>query len=368
MSNQSARIFYLQTQHKLSIPTSIAAAMNNGDVIQKAGALGLEGVIVDRNLDPKKTREFWQRGASSGYGTEDELKALVADEVYSRLIAQDKSSLDVAKVMSDIWSWQQVRGNGSSVDTIETSFADSVDDDGIDYFKTGVVPFDDMFGGTVSQGIHILAAKPGSGKTTLLLALAENMRRQLGNSGSIWYYNLELPSRMIQSIISRGPQKRTKFLNQDRIYTGQYTIEQVVERVKDNPDPDRVLIYDGPDVAAFWVAKERRFAIEHIYMHLLSIKEHCKLIIVSSQVPRHGETMVLGALAESSFKANTADRVGIFEVEERYPLEGTSNVRMKSVKNRYGPTDIEIGATFDYRNVVVTPHDLDDLSGVEGLA
>ena len=50
-------------------------------------------------------------------------------------------------------------------------------------------------------------------------------------------------------------------LGKDILMCGTFTIDEIIEKIRADPDPDRVIFIDSPDVMAGGTGEDKRFAL-----------------------------------------------------------------------------------------------------------
>jgi len=236
------------------------------------------------------------------------------------------------------------------VDNQEVSLEESAEYDDADLpkFQSGFTPLDDVLGGFY-QGIVTLMAKTGQGKTSLMLSLMEAIREN-DAADEIWFFEMEIPARLMMYRL-RPARKRTKFLPADRIICGNTTSSQILARVRENPNPNRVIFVDSPDVMAGGLGEAKRFGIEAIYRDLVSVKECSKMVVVASQIKRGTRgRLSMEDVAEAWTKVHYSD-ILIGATKLGKVIRNLSQVRLTVSKNRFGLADQEVVFGFNYADL-----------------
>jgi predicted ATP-dependent serine protease len=146
---------------------------------------------------------------------------------------------------------------------------------------------------------------------------------------------------------------RTKFKKNDLLICGAASMTEIIAKVQQSPDPNRVIFIDSPDVMAGGTSEGRRFAIEAIYREMVRLKGMCKLVVVASQTRRKDGRLALESVSEAWSKVHYSDmvlsltRLGSANAEGD-PNNGQRSVRLSVHKNRFGVTDRYIPFVFDY--------------------
>lgn len=340
--NGLSRILYLADRYRIKVPGNVARALPYGDVILQVGEMGAAGAGVNLRLPDGQLKALVKQGAKGGEGSEEEFRLLAADVALQDLETrkEDLSLTEYFRLMQLIKDFSE--GKNTLVELGELDLGDMTEyHEVIPKFESGFEPLDILTGG-LYQGILVFMGKPGHGKTSLLLSIMESMRVSQAAS-SIWYYNIEIPKQMM-AYKTKPLRDRTRFVKgKDLIFCGYRSMTEITQAVMADPDPDRVLIIDGPDAMTGASGEGRRYALEAVMIDLVKLKEVCKMILMSSQVRRSDHSIKLESGAESWAKAWYADiMVGV----NKFGSGHRPKVRMNVTKNRFGISDRE--GVFEY--------------------
>ena len=337
-----SRIVFLLDQYRLKIPKSVLVHLPYSEILDSVSELGASGTDVNFSLPQGQIGDLLKRGGGNGPGSEEELRLLIADLALGEL-ELSRETLDLKTYLQSMEAVKVFATRGEELVTRKQIDLGSPEEEieEIPKFKTGFEPLDLLTGG-LYQGISVFMGKPGHGKTSLLLSVMEDMRIR-NVCSSVWFFNIEIPEKMML-YKTRPMRDRTRFYEgKDILFCGYYPISEVARMLEGDPDPDRVLIVDGPDAMTGSSGDRVRFALAEIYVQLVQLKELTKHIMVSSQVRRKDKLIQLESGAESWQKAWYADiLIGINKIGSIR----RNRVWMKILKNRFGPVDRE--ATFDY--------------------
>jgi hypothetical protein len=340
IDKSTLRLFYLANELRSPLPNSLVRFIPQGDLLQGLAAYGLTGAQVGKKLSRPQLENLIKQGGIEGKATIGEWRYLVSSIVTEALIDQ-KETMELPEFMKkmDLLSrWQN--GGSSIIATEEGDFSDDGED--IVKWDTGFEPFDSVMQGFY-QGVFIIMGGPGIGKTSHMLSLVEAIKKN-EVADEVWFYQTEIPQAMfkyrMKPILQRGKKYFKK--GKDRVFYGQQSLTDIIETVKSDPNSDRIIFHDGPDVlAAGGEADGRRFELESIFRDLVILKGLCKAIFVSSQVRKKDVKHIqLGSAAESWAKAWYAD--AILGVQKMGSKGLQALMKTNVVKNRFGPVDNEI--------------------------
>lgn len=354
--NGISRVLYLADRYRTRIPKTVASSLPYGDIIREVSELGSSGAAVNLRLSNGQLTKLVEEGSEGGDGSEEELRLLIADLALGEmeLRKEDMEIKEYLRFLDNIKAFSDGHADLVQIGEIDLGTEDDTEVS-IPKFKTGFEPLDILTGG-VYQGITIMMGKPGHGKTSILLSIMETLR-YTEVASSIWFYNVEIPREMMLYKI-RPMRRRTQFTpEEDILYCGYYSLPEIIKAVQDDPNPDRVLIIDGPDAMTGAAGEGRRFALEAFMIELVKVKELLKWIVISSQVRRKDRHITLESGAEAWAKAWYADiSVGITKIG------GTrdSQVKMRIVKNRFGPSDREGIFKYDFTDLIYEDHSMQD--------
>lgn len=327
------RLVFLAAKHSPVLPRIILRWLPQSDLIKQVAKVGIAGAHVELGVEATQLQKLFEKGAKEGAGTLEEFKILVANVCVEEL-ELSKEELSFSKFMqsfASIHKW--LESERDLVGYAEASLLDPGEIPEQIKWDTGFDPLDLVTGG-LYQGIWTFIGRPGDGKTTMFLTFMEELRKSNAAS-SVWLFETEIPMNLMlyraQPIL-----KRTKFVEDDRIITGLTPVEEIIDRLDADPDPERVIIYDSPDVlAAGGESDQRRFVLEEIYRNLVRVKSRCKAVLTASQPRRKDRYLSLESVAESWAKAWYSD--GVITLGKAGGTPGSfETVQLRVVKNRFG--------------------------------
>jgi hypothetical protein len=341
------RIVYLAAEYSPKVPKAITRWLPQGELIEQVANVGLRGAEVNLNLAKDQLNHLYKEGKRGGKGSVEEFRVLVSQAALGELeLQQDEMPLSsylahtalISKFLED-----QAQG---LIRKEDVSFSDAPDIDLVKW-NSGFTPIDSITGG-LYQGIFMIIAPPGTGKTSLLLSLMEACR--IKNSvSSIWFFQPEIPMPMML-YRTKKIRARTQFIEDDRLFCGMTVVDDIIEMVKEDPDPERLVIFDLPDITAAGGGDTRRFALEDIYRGLVVLKPYVKCIFTTSQPKQTDKNIQLNSGAEAWAKAWYTD--GIIGVSKlgMHPKGGTK-LRLNIPKNRFGEADKELTFSYNYNDL-----------------
>lgn len=339
-----ARLVYLLTKHQVRIPKNLARYIPGSEWLGQLH-LGLGAAVVQLDVPIEQLRRFYEHGETLGMGSEREARMLLAqmaDDEIQRRDLELPARLDLYSTLNRFVEQE------SLIEDAEVVLSDAKIPAAIPKFHSGFDPLDMVTGG-LYQGLLVVMARSGTGKTSLMLTLMEQLVAQ--NIPCLFVEN-EIPQPMMLGRM-KPLLARTKFTPRDRLICGGWTARDVLNYVREHPDPERVVFFDGPDVDTGTEGTDLRHTLARAYSDLVRVKGLSRLVVTSSQANRKGETIQLNSVAESWSKAWFADMI-----VGANSLAG-GQMRLKVLKNRFGPRD----------NSAIFPYNLEDLSWMspEGL-
>lgn len=351
---EAERLVYLAAEVKPPLPhNGLMKYINQGDLLQKVATFGIQGTSKDYGVPLDQLEHLYNRGASLGRGSEEEFRILLASQMLESLdLKRDElptsDYLDLTRRIAEYSS-------GTNLQIIETNIIDLSDDSHFDSrlgelpkWNTGFTPLDVLTGGHY-QSITMLIGRPGHGKTSIMLSLLESLV-ETPEVSSTWFFELEIPSKLMLYRLLPIRERVNFRKDKDILFCGNFTIDDVLEKVRADPDPNRVILIDSPDVMASDTGEDKRFKLEQIYLKLIQLKWLCKAVIVASWPRRRDNVISLESAAEAWAKAWYSDViVGINKLGSA--LGGMTNVRLNIVKNRFGPSDQETTFQYDYADL-----------------
>lgn len=337
-----ARLVFLLVEHQIKIPKIVVRHLPGGKWLKNLHkGIGSSDILMDQ------AGVLYEEGKSLGTGSIDEAVSIMVRLMNETLSDGNVPPEDLIAVYSAL---DRMKGE-VLVDYEEFSLHEPITDaESITKWDSGFTPLDIVTGG-LYQGIIVLMADPGVGKTTVLATIMEEVVKNDAAS-AVHYYQTEIPSRMMKGRFAPLTQ-RTKFREDDRILCGGYTPEDIIERLEEDPDPDRLILFDSPDVTAGGDGDGRRFGLETAYRSLIKVKQICKGVIVTTWPRRKDRVFTIRSVSEAWAKAWYADMIlGMNSV-------GANRLRLSVLKNRFGPFGGAINFEYDMENINWSLDDMD---------
>lgn len=345
------RLVYLAEEHRIPLPKDIARLVPYGDFVRTVGEKGLVPAQVDFDIDPVTANKYYDNGRvppggeKPSRGDAEEFRYWVGQCAIDSLETK-RPEMQFSEYLNMVAAIRDyvIFGGDELVITDDIPLGGEDDVKEIPKFRSGFTPFDDVTGGFY-QGIVTVMGSTGHGKTSLMLAMLESMKKS-GIATSSIFYEVEIARDMMLWKL-KPARARTRFTDDDRLLTGNWTTRQILKDVMENPDPNRVVFIDGPDAMTASVGDKKRFAIEAIYRDLKRIADVSKIVVVSSQTRRGDPEIQLESLAEAWAKAHYSDIViGI----TRLGPKGLGVHRLKAdcLKNRFGSVGSQLSFDFNY--------------------
>jgi len=325
-SNALARVIYLVDQLDIKLPDWILRKLPLAENISQSKSL----------YSPLLTK-LYQQGKSYGEGTVKELQECLDNVLHAEMKTFDERRKFTRYIES--------LASGLFKTNVEKRIQE-VEGKDIVKFNSGFEAFDRVIGGFY-QGAFCIAGLPGSGKTSLLLALAA----AFGKTYPVWYFQTEIPAGLIESRIELLSPKTWK--EDSYLHVGNYSSASILEKVKANPDPNRIIVYDSPEIKDVSIDTLDYFTAT--YQDLVQLKLLSKCVFVTSQVKQNISWNDLGiySLNDSASKARYLD--GII-----YLSQFADTTLIKSAKNRFGPLGNGM-VKFNLETMQVEQDDLSEL-------
>ena len=212
-------------------------------------------------------------------------------------------------------------------------------------FSTGFAPLDKVLGGSTVTEVTTIVATTGTGKSYISLAIAAGWKH-----GSVWFYDPENGESLMLT--------RTESIDRDKSYDnkelifGFYNPEQILEELRDNPDPGRLIIMDSLHfICGTGRTPDSGTRYERTYNAAVAMKQYCKKIIITTQVKRGADGDSIDSAAASSCIEHHSG--AMIHLSKGLPLgDGTYEYRMFCSKNRNGVGGTEVKFAFDYEKAV----------------
>lgn len=351
-----ARLVYLADILRIPIPSTLVRMIPSGEVIKSIAIIGKEATAIELGIPGNQLLNIYNAGKG-----ENEFKA--DEQEYRMIIAHmAESYLDLDNNLSFTKKLSKRVEISEFVNTKRSQLIEyeevSLGNPNIDFkalelptFNSGFQPLDMLLEG-LAQTVIIFMARPGEGKTSTLLTIMGELRRT-NACNSIWFFSLEMPLAMMLHR-AQALMPIVKFKEDDRFFCGQYSPTDVLNKINEHPDPNRVIIYDNPD-ALGGGGDQRRFALEEMFRDLVQIKTNSKCVLTASQ-PRRADrgNLQIDSVAESWQKAWYSDVIITITDQGRGFHTDNNRLRMTTVKNRFGVNNRSVDYGYNYKNLTYT--------------
>jgi len=345
-SNKFARLVYLAAELNLAIPRVVQNYVPQGDLVASIAAEGIMGAASQFDISEQQLINLRDEGRQKGPFTEREFRMLLSSQAIINLEeARSNTPIDVYMArMSSISSFF-LNQNGSSIVDAQALNLNLLHEklEKIPKFASGFEPFDLVTGGFY-QGLVTITAKTGHGKTTAMLGLMKYIR-ETEQSDEQWFFENEIPLMMMKwklKTVDKG-----FFTDKDQLFCGEIDIDNIIEKVQENPNPNRVIYIDSPDVMAGGSGEGKRFLLDMIFRKLVILKNFCKMVVVSSQGKQKDKGITLESGSDSFDKARYSDIMLGWRRIRMLP-DGLAEVKVNVPKNRFGAPEQQLVFHFDY--------------------
>lgn len=327
-----SRLIFLVASHKIRISRKILRYLTPLQWDQLYKGIG----AVD---NVELIGQYYQSGSTGGVGSISEaINIILRMAMNSSLFTREPQEW-----MAFFAAVDDLNQGGSDLEFVEVDLNSPLDD--IEKFNTGFTPFDTVLGGFYTSLVGILA-EPGVGKTSLCITLAEECLRA---GMSVWFFENEIPPKVMGSRFSSLTRRNKKEdIARLRLFCGPYNAAKIVEMVKADPDEERVVFFDSPDVVFSGDSDARRFDLEDAYRLLISIKSRCKFIVVTTQGNRSNSKLSLKSVAEAWAKSWYVD------IMLALSSRGNGALEVSSLKNRFGLANQIVYFPYNYANMTWT--------------
>lgn len=300
-----------------------------------------EEIVKPQSLWVPMIQKEYAKGKTLGEGSIDELKLILDLIIFPELKNYEERKKFV--------NFLESLSSGLFHTNIEKPIS-KVSGKEIEKWNSGFAPIDKALGGFY-QGVFAIAGLPGSGKTSIVLNLAANFAKNY----PVWYYQTEIPSSLIESRIKLlEPEKWNK---DSYFHAGNYNTTTILEKVQRSPNPNRIIIYDSPEIIDMSKSSDLLYYFMKTYQDLVQIKHHSKLVIVTSQLKQNLKWEDLDnpyCLNDSASKARYLD--GII-----YLGSFVDNLMIKLGKNRFGSPNGSSMVKYNYETMQLEDDFVTDL-------
>jgi len=331
-----ARLVYLIIDHQIVIPKNVVKWIPGGDWLRE---IAISPVKFSEG-NPEQVISLYKKGKLLGPGTRQEAAMLLGEYVDLLL---DTAELNWTAKHAVYEAIENLGSLDHTLEYMEVDLGEPGDKEVIPKWNSGFLPLDAVTGG-LYQGIITLMSPPGGGKTSLAMTIAEEVRKN-NVCNSLLIVQTEIPGMLIkarmQPIFSRTQFKA----GIDTLVAASWTTSDIIEYVEENPDPERIIIYDSPDTPIMGGGEGTRFMIAKAFKDLIDLKQKCKCIIVTTWPRRGDRIMSLESASEGASKERFSDMLIAV-------TSGGGRVSLRVLKNRFGEAGKNISFNYDFANMV----------------
>lgn len=328
-SDVFSRLVFLLETMKLDLPNWLRYKIPFADQLSKP-------VVLWSPL----LKAAYQKGSVYGEGNLDEVKQCL-DKVL-------QPELKTFEERTKFYQYLAALADGL-FDENEEVWLDQIDSgEQIQKFNSGFAPFDQATHGWY-KSIVTVAGTPGSGKTSLLLSFMGCLAKYY----PVWYFQTEIPKQLSKSRIALV--KPSQPFKGCKVFHGNYSSEAILQLVEKDPDENRIIIYDSPEIKTSSVEPIAYF--EKVYQDLVSIKMLSRMVVITSQTKQNigWEDLGIYSLSDSAAKARYSDVI-------LYIGRILDTVLIKTAKNRFGQLG-QAMTKYNYETLKIQDDNLDDMFG-----
>lgn len=362
------RLFYLACELRPALPDKalLARLGKSWAPIIKAGAeLGLGGAtsaLPGVNLD--QMTNFYMAGAESGAAPHlDEFRGLLVGRLHESVTSStDLSIIEQVELIGRLSRWY----NGLNSTNGDGEMDWDAEIETPPFTKTGYWPLDRIAGGQgLAQEVVTLLARPEVGKTTLTIATCFAWRRN--NIGPVTFIQTEIAASAmamkIRGMVAPGENLSQLFRQDvDRIAYGRRGAEDALQKCIDNPDPDRLVVFDSVGgYCGQGDTAESRTRFADLYDMLMQVKNKSRLVIAAAHVKRGVDMADIESAAGSSAVERFSGMMFYMTKDPAKRPDGLLDASLESLKNRYGDHQRKVKFSMDY----VTGNAYEDDFGIE---
>lgn len=352
------RLIYLYSRYPLSIPRVLQPFVPMKallDVLPK----GLTEAAQVAQLPFAVIENFYLEGEDLGPGSEQELRYLLSSLIFEHVDVLENPALRL-ELSSALQRFRQ-QEELFREQVIDLTRLDSPElarlRQSVKKWKSGFEPLDLVLDGVLPHSLLLVMGRTQVGKTTTLMSVLAAIKKQDPDRHVLFVENEIEASLMLwryEKVLRDVPMTPG-----DQLICGAFSPADLVDYVQAHPDPDRVIFFDSPDVMTATAATEKRHVLENHYINLVRVRSVSHAVFTTSQARRGDMDLQLDSAAEAWTKAWYADAVIGIQPAGRSP-KGLSRLRIKSLKNRWGPGGRSLVYDFDYETCHVSSLKEDD--------
>ncbi len=356
-----ARLFYGACELRPELPSDVLMSLLGAwsGVIKAAAEYGLGGASQSlAGVSYDQLSGLYEAGIESGSQPDlQEFRSTLAGVLYEKLCASEKkSSLDKISLSGKLDRW--LNGNDGQVSDSSLDWDAEVDTP--PFTNTGFVPFDRIHGPEgIPQSNGTVLSKPGVGKTTMALATGIKWRQK--GIGPVTMIQTEIPPSMLLMKVRAMNAGKVFRKGVDKLVFGVRSAEQELEHIIENPDPDRLLLFDS--VSGFCGQGDTPSSRErygHLYNLLVQAGSANRVVLAFHHVKRGVDLADLESAAGSSAVERFSRSLIYLKTDGLASPSGVVDVGIESLKNSYGERVDSFRFGFNYKTGEVTESTRED--------
>lgn len=358
-----ARLFALSCELHPDLPsTQLTNLLGStwGPLIRAGAEHGLAGASAALPLvSVDQLAQLYMAGVETGAEMSlDEFRSALAGQLYRGICSNDNMPvLQQIKLSGELAKWVDGRGSANGEDEIDWD----ADVQTPPFTKTGFWPLDDLHGPNgCAQEICTVLSRPGVGKTTMALALGCEWRRR--DIGPVYMLQTEIAPSALRMKINNMSEPGLFRPGVDRLIFGRRNAETVMQRLINEPDPNRLVLFDSvTGFAGQGDGPESRTRFAELYEMLCQVKNNSRLVFCFSHVKRGTDMADIESAAGSSAIERFSGSLIYASSDNISRPDGLVEIRAEILKNRYGAITRPRKFLFSYVTGAALVHDpLDD--------
>lgn len=352
------RLIYLYSKYPLSIPRALHPFVPMKallDVLPK----GLAEAAQVAQLPFAVVENFYLEGEDLGPGSEQELRYLLSSVIFELVenLENPALKLELSGALQRFRQQEELFKERvidlTQLDSPELNHLRST----VTKWHSGWEPIDMVLDGILPHSLVLVMGRTQVGKTTTLMSILAAIKETEPERSVLFVENEIEASLMLwryERVLRGIPMRRG-----DQLICGAVSPADLVDFVQAHPDPNRVVFFDSPDVMTATTATEKRHVLENHYINLVRVRSVSHAVFTTSQARRGDMDLQLDSAAEAWTKAWYADAVVGIQPAGRSP-KGLSRLRIKSLKNRWGPGGRSLVYDFNYETCEISHLKEDD--------